>query len=381
MWARAEIERTAITFALSAEVPQQSERIDLGADSRAVDYEVSSRRFPIGVVLAIAPYNWPFNLAAHKVGPALVTGNTVVLKGSNQAGLCTLTLARLIHEAGCPEGVLNAVQCSVPIAQRMVDDGRIHGLSFTGSPAVGWMLKARVPQKRVSLELGGNAFGIVASDTDIDSVIRKLVPSGYGYAGQVCISLQHVLVASSRFEEFWDRFATATAAVNVIDPADPASLCGPLIDDQAAERVQQWVLDSKCDGLSGELMRTKNRLSPVAVRMNDFGGSQQAGIQLMNDEVFGPVVTVSPYDDLDDAITWVNRSQFGIHTSYFGGNVGDMDRLFGALDVSGLVVNDAPTIRFDAMPYGGQKRSGFGREGVRFAAEEFTTPKVRVHRR
>lgn len=377
-WARGEVLRLGLTFQLAADLlsGDAGEWLPADYDPRGDGYSCRAARFPIGPIACIVPYNWPYNLAAHKIAPALAAGNTVVLKGGRTSSLCTLALARIIHEAGCPPGVLNAIYCEPALAERMCLDPRIAMLSFTGSPAVGWALKEKLPRKRVSLELGSNSFAIVCDDADLDWATPRLRDGGYGYAGQICISVQHILAARPIYDELKGRLIRATAECPTGDPSDERVVCGPLIDGRAADKVQQWVAEAVNQGASvlagGD--RTGNVLPPLLVE------GRPPGARLSCQEVFGPVMTLEPFDTLDEAFAAVNTGSMGIHTGIFTSDIGIATRAFGQLETGGVVVNDYPTMRFDNMPYGGVKESGFGREGVRYTFDEMTELKSLVVR-
>ncbi len=378
--ARAEVDRLALTLELSSQLNLDPADLDVSYDPRGAGTQVSVQRFPLGVVLAITPYNWPFNLAAHKLGPALVAGNTVVLKGSSLSPLCTLQLARIFHECGCPPGVLNAVHVPTPISAKAVRDPRVKKISFTGSPAVGWNIKAERSKIPVTLELGGNAFGIIEPDADLAAAARDLATSAFGYAGQICISAQHALVHRSIYSEFCEALIEQVHNFPTGDPREEKVLCGPLISEEAAIKVETWI-EAALQAGGREMvrgLRTGTLLHPSLIELPEFAGAAKAGLQLASDEVFGPVLTVSPYHDLAGAISWVQASSFGIHTSLYTQSDEAIGRAYRELDVSGLLINRPPSLRFDSMPYGGQRQSGFGREGVEWALHEMTTPKVLI---
>ncbi len=243
-WSRGEVDRLALTFEDASDLVSTygTEALPLDVDPRAASgYRCTVERFPIGVVFCMVPYNWPFNLAAHKIAPALATGNTLVLKTSPLAPLSTLTLARLIHDAGCPDGVVNAWNGPDIHVSKVLSDPRIRMLSFTGSARVGWMLKERLPDRKVVLELGGDAMVIVGSDAEQEWAVKRIVAGGFGYAGQVCIAVQHVLVHRSTYPEFRNRLIEATEACPTGDPMDESTVCGPLITVEAAEKVKAMV--------------------------------------------------------------------------------------------------------------------------------------------
>lgn len=377
-WAEGEVSRMALTFELAASELDRwgLEELPVDFDPRGKGYRCTVERFPIGVILGIVPYNWPFNLAAHKIAPALAAGNTIVLKPSTQAALSTLTLARLIHDAGCPPGVLNAVNCPAEVAQWMAQDQRVAMLSFTGSPAVGWKLKELLHAKRVSLELGGDASAIVCEDADLEWTLSRLVPGGYGYAGQICISIQHVLAHESVYEEVRERLIAGTQRCPAGDPALRETVCGPLISPGACEKVLEWVEEARAAGAQVLVGGTRqgNVVAPTLVE------DVPPHVRLGCEEVFGPVLTLRSFKNLDEALERVNDSKYGIHCGVFTRSRQNAERAFQELEVSGVIINDYPTLRFDNMPYGGVKRSGFGREGVRYAMDEMSEPKVRLTR-
>ncbi len=378
-WARGEVTRTAITFKLAADYVHATDPqpVELPYDSRASDYTAQVARFPVGVVLAIVPYNWPYNLAAHKIAPALASGNAVVVKPSSLAPLSTLTLIRIIHEAGCPHGLVNAVVVPAPIAQKMALDPRVNKLSFTGSPKVGWMLKEKLSDKRVTLELGGDAAAIIASDADLDWAIPRVVAGAYGYAGQVCIAVQHVWAHASRYDEVRDRLTQATRDCPTGDPADPRTVCGPIINEDEADRIMAWIDEALSAGATllagGE--RHGTVINPTLLE------NVPDSTQLSCEEVFGPVLTLRRYEHLAEPIAHINASPYGIHVGVFTQDDALAERAFAEFDVAGVVIDDFPTLRFDVLPYGGVRKSGFGREGIAYAIEEMTELKSLVRRR
>jgi acyl-CoA reductase-like NAD-dependent aldehyde dehydrogenase len=378
-WSKGEVTRLAVTFRLAADLTSDfgQEELPLDFDSRGSDYTCRVERFPIGPIFCIVPYNWPFNLAAHKIAPALATGNTVVLKPSELAPLSTFTLARLIHEAGCPPGVLNAILVSPEVAERTAADSRTKMLSFTGSPGVGWHLKGLLPEKKVALELGGDASAVVCEDADLDWAIRRIVAGGYGYAGQICIAVQHVLVHESRYEEAKARLVEGTNGCPTGDPSNGETVCGPMISQAAADKVQSFVDEAVSAGatvLAGS-NRSGNLLWPTLIE------NVPEKTRLDHEEVFGPVLTLRSFKTFGEAIQRVNSSQYGIQCGVFTRSPDRVERALREIEVGGVVINDFPTLRFDNYPYGGVKRSGFGREGVRYAMEEMTEPKTLVVRK
>lgn len=376
VWARSEVDRLAITFDLAAAHHDEDQRLDLGADPRGAHYDCTVRQVPVGVVVAVTPYNWPFNLAAHKIAPALAMGNTVVLKPSPLSPLCSLALARLIHEAGCPPGVVNAVVCDAKTAERAVTDPRTALVSFTGSEPVGWHIKSLVPEKRVVLELGGDASVLVMHDADLDWAVERTVLGKFGYAGQICISVQHARVHQRVYDEFRTRLLERVDSLKVSDPRDEETICGPVITEASATRIQAMVDEAVS---AGAVLLCGGGSSGTHVEPTVLEGVP-TNCALATEEVFGPVLTLSRFDDIDQAVALVNASRFGIHCGLFTNDQTVIDRCFRDLDVASLIVNDSPATRFDAMPYGGNKKSGFGREGIAWACEEMSTPKVKLVR-
>ena len=378
-WARAEVVRLGLTFGLAASLLEGPEReeLDLAFDARGKEFRCFVTRVPVGPVFAIVPYNWPYNLAAHKLAPALAAGCAIVLKPSPLAPLSTLRLASLVHEAGCPPGVLNALLCSNEDAEAVARDPRIKLLSFTGSERVGWHLKSLVPEKPVVLEMGGDANVLVFDDADLDLAVRRTALGAFGYAGQVCISVQHMRVQSSVYAKVREAIVRETEATVSGDPMDERTICGPMINAEAADRVMDWLEEAERSGatvLTGG-NRVGNVIEPTLVE------SVPSGCRLATEEVFGPVLTISSFDSEEEAFARANSSRFGIHCGVFTHDAARIERAYQELEVSGVIVNDFPTLRFDNMPYGGVKRSGIGREGVRCAYEGMTLPKVLLQRR
>lgn len=332
------------------------------------------RRFPIGPILAITPFNFPLNLVGHKVAPALAAGNSVVQKPATKTPLCSLILAEIAQQAGVPAGALNVVPCSGAQAEKLVQDERFKLFTFTGSSDNGWGLKAKGGKKRVSLELGGNAGVIVHSDANLDFAAERCALGGFSYAGQSCISVQRIFV----HRPVWDRFLTAftdrVRALQVGDPLDAKTDVGPMITLDDAKRIEAWVKEAIEGGaklLTGG-KREGSLYSPTVLT------DTQATMRVNCFEVFAPVVTVEPYDSFEQTLEVVNDSRFGLQAGVFTADVKAIFRAFEKLEVGGVVANDVPTFRIDHMPYGGMKDSGTGREGARYAIEEMTERKILV---
>jgi acyl-CoA reductase-like NAD-dependent aldehyde dehydrogenase len=367
--ALAEVKRTSLTFKLSSElaVDLGEREIDITADPRNALFSVTAVRVPVGPVLAITPYNWPFNLAAHKIGPALAAGCPVVLKGSPQAALCTSLLARLIHSCGLPDGVFQYVNTSPALSERMVVDPRIKAISFTGSDKVGWHIKSLVPQKKVALELGGDAASLVLQDASLDYAAKQSAVSAMAYAGQVCISLQRLIVQTNIYDEFKERFIHEVEQIGFGDPTDDSVLCGPVISDEAADRIMSLIDAAESAGAA--VLTGGNRIGRVIEPTVLEDVPTEA--ELACGEAFGPICTIGRCADINDGLRQMDASRFGLQGSIY---TSDPEAVAKArlLELGGLVVNDAPSVRFDAMPYGGIKASGFGREGPSFCLDDYT---------
>jgi acyl-CoA reductase-like NAD-dependent aldehyde dehydrogenase len=375
---RGEVQRLAITFDLAADLMSTygTEALPLDTDPRGKDYTCRVERFPVGPVFGIVPYNWPLNLAAHKIAPALAVGNTLVLKPSDLSPISTFTLAHIIHEAGCPPGVVNAILVPPPIAEKVALDPRIKMLSFTGSPGVGWHLKKLLSENKVTLELGGDASAVVCDDADLDWALPRVILGGYNYAGQICISIQHVLVQEGIYDKVRERLIKLTEECPTGDPTKAETVCGPLISSTAADKVMAFVDEAVAGGarvIAGG-KREGNMIWPTLVE------NVPPGSRLDVEEVFGPVLTLSKFNSFEEAIAKVNSSQYGIQCGVFTRDMDLADQAFRSLDVGGVIINDFPTLRFDNYPYGGVKRSGFGREGVRYAMDDMTELRTLVVR-
>ncbi len=374
--ARREVSRAVQTFAIAAE---EAKRI--GGDvipmdlAPGMEQHVSLlRRFPIGPVLGITPFNFPLNLAAHKVAPCLAAGNPMVLKPAPQTPLTALLLAELVLDAGLPPGALSVVPCENTVAEQMVTDERFKVVSFTGSAAVGWMLKAKSGKKRVLLELGGNAGVIVAPDADVELAAARCAAGGYAYSGQTCISVQRVFVHESVYDRFVEQFVARVKALKTGDPAEETTVIGPLIDEAAAKRVEQWIQEAASQG--ARVLTGGKRAGSVveATVLADVTPAMKVSCR----EVFGPVVTVSRYKEFGKALAALNDSDYGLQAGVFTRDVDRIFRAYRELEVGAVLANEIPTFRAEHMPYGGVKDSGLGREGVRYAIEDMTELKLLI---
>jgi len=371
-----EVDRAVLTFRLGAE---EAERmygevipLDLLASSRG-RFGIT-RRFPIGPIAGISPFNFPLNLAAHKVAPAIASGNPIVLKPPSKDPLVMLTVAEIIEESGAPAGSVSVLPMTRELGDRMVADDRFKLLSFTGSPSVGWRMKERAGKKRIVLELGGNAGVIVDETADLDWAVRRSLVGAFSYSGQVCISVQRMFVHENVWDRFMERFVEAARALKVGDPLDASTDIGPMVDAHAASRTQSWV--DEAIALGGQLLlggRADGTFFPPTILTN-----VPITAQVCSNEAFAPLVVAFPFRSLDDAVRQVNDSSFGLQTGLFTNDLAGAWRAFHELEVGGVIVNDVPTYRIDNMPYGGVKDSGFGREGLRWAMEDMTEIRIMV---
>jgi acyl-CoA reductase-like NAD-dependent aldehyde dehydrogenase len=377
-FSRGEVQRACVTFTLAAGEARRAtgEVLPIDLEPRAEGRLCLHTRVPRGPVAAIAPFNFPLNLIAHKLAPAIAVGASVVLKPPPQCPLTGLELAAILADAGLPDGALNVVHCAPASAQRMVEDDRLKVLSFTGSDTVGWKLKALAGKKQVLLELGGNSPCVIDEGTDIEQILGAVVAGAWAHAGQVCIKVQRVYVHESLYERFLERFVQATRAVKCGDPMAEDTVVGPLIEPQHVARVQSWIREAVDAGAvlhcGGEV--TGSVVHPAILT------NVRPDMRVCKDEVFGPVTVVERFERFDDAIAACNAGRFGLQAGIFTRDVGRAMQAFRDLDYGGVLINDVPTFRVDNFPYGGTKDSGFGREGVRFAMDEMSEPKVLVMR-
>jgi glyceraldehyde-3-phosphate dehydrogenase (NADP+) len=371
-----EVDRAVLTFRLGAEEAERmyGELIPLDLMASSKGRVGITRRFPVGPVLGISPFNFPLNLAAHKLAPAIAAGCSIVLKPPSKDPLTMLTVAEIIERTGLPAGAVSILPMSRELGDRLVADPRFKLLSFTGSPSVGWRMKERAGKKKVVLELGGNAGVIVDASADLDWAVKRILVGAFTYAGQICISVQRIFVHESVLQPFMDRFLAGAAALKVGDPLDPATDLGPMVDRAAAERTQRWVDEAVAMG--GKVLlggRADGAYFPPTVLVET-----PVTAQVCSNEAFAPLVVAFPFSDFDAAIRAVNDSSFGLQTGVFTNDLDHAWRAFGELEVGGVIVNDIPTYRIDHMPYGGVKDSGLGREGLRWAIEDMTELRLMV---
>ena len=383
MFAALEFERTLSVFSWAAGEARRfdGERIPLDGMTRGAGYEGWTRREPLGPVLGITPFNFPLNLVAHKVAPALAVGNPVIIKPSSDTPITALILARIASQAGAPAGALNVLPMRHADIPLLLSSSVIRLVSFTGSPAVGWQLKKQVERQPVLLELGGNSGAIVDESADVDEAARRCAMGGFAQAGQSCIAVQRIYVHESIHDAFLEALTREAGAMKTGDPRREDVAVGPVIHGQAADRIMTWIEEAVAAGAriacGGRRLPegAGNLIEPtILVDVDEDMG-------VCRREIFGPVVTVAPFAALDDAIARVNRSDFGLQAAIFSRDLAHVQRAIEALEVGGVVVNDAPTFRVDHMPYGGVKASGLGREGLRSAMLEMSVEKMVVMKR
>ncbi len=375
---RGEVSRLIDTFSLAADECSRDAGavLNMEVSSRAEGYRGMYKRVPIGPVSLISPFNFPLNLAAHKIAPAIAAGCPFVLKPASRTPVGALMIGEILSETDLPAGAFSILPCARDGADLFTTDERFKLLSFTGSPAVGWDLKARAGKKKVVLELGGNAACVVTPGQNVQKVVERLVFGAYFQSGQSCISVQRIFVHSSCYAQYRDLMATTVKSLVHGDPADEKTFIGPMISESEAGRLEQWIQDA------------------VAAGATLHGGGQREGAMLrasllenvprhcdlVAQEAFGPVAILSSYDDFDCVLEEVNDSAFGLQAGIFTQDLGQAMRAWDRLDVGGVVIGDVPSWRVDHMPYGGVKDSGLGREGVRFAIEDMSELRLLVIR-
>ena len=388
--ARFEVDRAIVTFGLGAEeaVRIGGEVIPLDVTEATASYRGSWQRVPRGPVLAITPFNFPLNLVAHKVAPALACGAPVVLKPAPQTPLTALKLAEIVRDAGAPDDMLQVVPCTNEVAELLVRHEAFGVLSFTGSDKVGWYLKSIAGRKHVMLELGGNAACIVHEDAasipgsqparSLSQIAAVVCASAFNYAGQVCVKTQRLYLHRSIADRFLSELVPRACSYTPQDPRSPTAAIGPMIDERSAIRIESWVDAARAAGATPLAFgkREGNRMPATVLRIEGDG----RGLEVVEEEAFGPVLTVHVYETWPEALRMANQTRYGLQAGIFTDSSTRIREAFDTLEVGALVVNDVPSMRVDSMPYGGRRDSGIGREGVRYAIEEMTDRKMLVTR-
>jgi acyl-CoA reductase-like NAD-dependent aldehyde dehydrogenase len=374
--ARGEVTRLIDTFRIAAEeaVRITGEWLPLDNSARATGYQAIVRRFPLGPCGFITPFNFPLNLMAHKVAPAIATGCPWVLKPASATPVSALLLGEFLAETDLPAGAFSILPCASADIEPLVTDERIKLLSFTGSPEVGWGLKARAGQKRVTLELGGNAACIVDQDADLDYAADRITLGAFYQSGQSCISVQRVVAHRDIYNALKGRLVERASSLKAGDPLDEQTSLGPLISAADALRIEQWVNEAVAAGARVLCGGRRNGAFYDPTYLENVARRQKISCV----EAFGPVATLQPFDAFEDAVRIANDSVYGLQCGVFTRNLNHAFYAYDELEVGGVVINDVPSFRVDSMPYGGVKHSGQGREGVRYAIEEMTERKILV---
>ncbi len=380
---RLEVARAIATFdiAVGETTRIQGESFDLGINAMGAGRRALVRHYPIGVVGAVAPFNFPLNLAIHKIAPALAVGCPVVLKPASKTPVTALMLAEIVAESGWPAGAFSVLPCDRAAGQMLVEDERINLLSFTGSPDVGWKMKAEAGKKKVVLELGGNAGLIVDRDVrDWDLLISRALMGAFYQCGQVCISVQRIFLHQEIIGEFRARFKKAAESLVPGDPLNESTTLGPMIDTANRKRLQGWIGEALDQGAG---LVTGNTVAPVG-QGNTLAATILEDVDpdcsVETDEAFGPVVTLTPVECMNEAFERVNDSRFGLQCGIFTSDFNTVIQALDTLEVGGVIHNDVPSFRVDSMPYGGVKDSGLGREGVKYAMADMLEERVLVYR-
>ncbi|MCC6347136.1 MAG: aldehyde dehydrogenase family protein [Nitrospirales bacterium] len=374
--ARGEVDRSVLTFRVAAEEASRigGEVIPLDRNPFSEGRWGFTRRFPAGPVIGITPFNFPLNLVSHKVAPAIASGNPIIIKPAAQTPAAALLLGEIATGAGLPGGGISVIPCEVKVAEKFILDERIKVLSFTGSAPVGWMLKAKAPQKKALLELGGNAGVLVDESADLEYAVKRCVNGAFSYAGQVCISVQRIYIHERVYDAFVDRFLSLTKALTIGDPLAENTDIGPMIDEKNAVRADTWIGEAREKGakvLTGG-RREGNFYLPTVLA----DATPEMKVSCM--EVFAPVVTVVRVRDFEEGLHAMNSTVYGLQAGVFTRDLKHAFSAFERIEAGGVIINDIPTYRVDHMPYGGVKQSGFGREGVKYAIEEMTELRLMV---
>ncbi|MEA3381619.1 MAG: aldehyde dehydrogenase family protein [Pseudomonadota bacterium] len=376
--AKGEVTRLIDTFKIAAEesVRINGETVNLEISARAKGYQGMTKKVPIGPCSFISPFNFPLNLAAHKVAPAIAAGCTFVLKPASRTPIGALIIGEVLAETDLPKGAFSILPCSRDGADLFTTDERLKLLSFTGSPDVGWALKAKAGKKPVVLELGGNAACVVDEDADIEDAIERVIVGAYYQSGQSCISVQRLLVHRNIYDEFKTRYVEKVKGLVSGDPSNEDTFIGPMISEGEAERLHSWIEEAKDKGAAVLCGGTRNGAMLDATVMENVPKDCDASAE----EAFGPLSILVPFDDFDEALKEVNNSRYGLQAGVFTRDIYKAHQAWNELDVGGVVIGDVPSWRVDNMPYGGVKDSGLGREGIRFAIEDMSETRLMVIR-
>jgi len=375
-YALAEIDRSAQTFLIAAEECKRlpKEYVSLDWTANGENREGLVKYFPIGLVAGIAPFNFPLNLAVHKIAPAIASGCPIILKPASSTPLSCLELAKIIDKTDLPKGAVSILPMDRETGNLLVTDERFNVLSFTGSPEVGWKMKNQSGKKKVILELGGNAACILTSSTDLKDAISKCVMGAFAYSGQICIHAQRFIVHESIINDFINQFKTETLKLQCGNPIEASTDVSNMIDKANAKRIETWINEAIQQGATlvcgGK--RNGNFIEPtILTNCNNT-------MKVYSEEVFGPVVCINSYNTIEKAIELVNDSKFGLQCGVFTDSITELNTCYNNIEVGGVIHNHVPTLRYDHMPYGGIKESGLGREGIKYAIMDMMEPKILV---
>lgn len=372
--AKGEVTRLIDTFRIAAEEATRigGEVIQMDISPRANGYTGMTKRVPIGPCSFISPFNFPLNLVAHKVAPAIAAGCPFILKPASLTPIGAIIIGEVLAETSLPKGAFSILPCRRDGAQLFTEDDRLKLLSFTGSPDVGWSLKAKAGKKPVVLELGGNAACVVDHDADIDDAVARIVFGAFYQSGQSCIGVQRIYVHTKLYGTFKEKLVSATEALKSGDPKDPLTFIGPMISEQEAQRLDNWIKEALNDGATllcgGE--RDGSMLQATLLE------NVKKGQAIREEEAFGPVAIIEPFEDFDAVLDSINDSKFGLQAGIFTRDIYKAQKAWNVLEVGGVIIGDVPSWRVDHMPYGGVKDSGLGREGVKYAIEDMTEIKL-----
>ncbi|BBM81908.1 aldehyde dehydrogenase family protein [Candidatus Uabimicrobium amorphum] len=375
---RGEVSRLIDTFRIAAEeaVRMTGEVMPMDISSRAKGYTGMWRRVPIGPCSFISPFNFPLNLAAHKVAPAIAVGCPFILKPASLTPIGAIIIGEVLAETDLPEGAFSVLPCGRSEADLFTTDDRLKLLSFTGSPGVGWDLKAKAGKKKVVLELGGNAACVVDEDADVEDAISRIIFGAYYQSGQSCVSVQRILVHEKIYDDFRQRLLAKTSTLKMGNPKEDTTFIGPMISEKEAKRLDSWVQNAVNGG--AKLLCGGNRQGAMlqATLLEDVPANAEVNCQ----EAFGPVAVLTKFSNFDEALKMVNDSEFGLQAGIFTNDIYKAHKAWNELEVGGVIIGDVPSWRVDHMPYGGVKESGLGREGIRFAMEDMTEIRLMVLR-
>jgi len=375
-YALGEIDRAMQTFVVAAEEAKRlpAEYLSVDWTAAGIGKEAMVKYFPVGLIAGISPFNFPLNLAVHKIAPAIASGNPIILKPARSTPLSVLYLAHIIDSTELPKGAVSLLPTDRETGTMLVTDPRFKKLTFTGSPEVGWAMKAQAGRKKVTLELGGNAGVIVSDSCLLEEAVKKCVTGSFAYSGQVCIHVQRIFVQRNIFDAFVDLFIEATSKLKMGEPENADTDISAMIDEENAQRVEQWVNEAVAAGAKllhgGKRIGTYFEPTLLTNTRNEM--------KVCSLEIFGPVVSLEPFDNFETAVAEVNNSEFGLQAGVFTDKISEMNHAFRKLNVGGVIINDVPTFRVDHTPYGGVKNSGFGREGVKYAILEMMEPRLLV---